>query len=628
MQSTKKPFSLKNFIRFEQESIAQFFGLSLIIYALVVVSTLFIAFGQYEKINEEKRIQTDGFTLVSLLTAFARSNLESENRMDLFHVAEIVKREKELHYCLITDTKGDPFVQFGDKSTAFYGNEQVWNNALSSDHPLKQVYQNPSDQNTVYEFSKPIFSGGEKKGVVRLGIVPRNSGIISKLGNNTFSLALLIIMPLTPLFYYMFRNALRPLKALQEKLEGIVTRGEIQDLNLHAKGEVGTIASMINKILFFFYKRYTTAENEIKELEVAHSVTAYEKNKIEAILDHIGDGVLAINSSNQIICVNKSLEVFLNTSRKTILGTRVDESIENEFLRSFINDVKHGSNEYGQKKKSVRTYSIERKGTFRFIYAPLRNSEGDSIGELVVIRDISAQVMAEQARNEFLSHAAHEIKSPLNTIKAYTSMLVAGDVKDQETEKEFYNVITMETDRLAKLIEDLLNISKIEMGSLTLNKGMVKPLNLVENCIAAIMSQAVQKKIEIKRLLPDSLSPVDVDKNLMEVALLNCFSNAVKYTPVGGTITVVAEENNDCTLMTVRDTGCGISEDEANHIFDKFYRSSDESVQKEKGTGLGLSLTKEIINLHGGEISVESTVGAGSSFTISLPRSTNFERIF
>ena len=186
----------------------------------------------------------------------------------------------------------------------------------------------------------------------------------------------------------------------------------------------------------------------------------------------------------------------------------------------------------------------------------------------------------------------------------------------------------METDRLAKLVEDLLNISKIEMGSLSLNKGMVKPLNLIENCIAAVMSQAAQKKIEIKKLLPDSLSPLDVDKNLMEVALLNCFSNAVKYTPEGGTITVIAEEHNDRTLLTIRDTGCGISEDEVLHIFDKFYRSNDESVQKEKGTGLGLSLTKEIITLHGGEISVESTPGVGSSFTIVLQRDANFERIF
>ena len=627
MESKKQPFSIKNFIRFEQESIAQFFGLSLIIYALVVISTLFIAFGQYEKINEEKRIHTDGFTLVNLLTAFARSNLESENRMDLFHVADIVKREKELHYCIIMDTQGKPFVQFGNHSGASYGTQQVASNALSSDNPLKQVYENPSDKSIVYEFSKPIFSGGEKQGIVRIGIIPRNITIISKLGNNSFSLALLIIMPLTPLFYYMFRNALRPLKSLQDKLEGMITQGEFRDLNLKAKGEVGTIAGMINKIILFINKKYTSAENEKKDLEVAHSVTAYEKNKIEAILDQIGDGVLALNSSNQIICVNKSLEIFLNTSRNKILGTRVEESIESDILRSFINEVKQGTTGHAQ-KRSVRTYSIEQKGTFRFIYAPLRNEEGDSTGELIVIKDITAQVMAEQARTEFLSHAAHEIKSPLSTIKAYTSMLLDGDVKNPEAEKEFYNVITMETDRLAKLVEDLLNISKIEMGSLSLNKGMVKPLNLIENCIAAVMSQAAQKKIEIKKLLPDSLSPLDVDKNLMEVALLNCFSNAVKYTPEGGTITVIAEEHNDRTLLTIRDTGCGISEDEVLHIFDKFYRSNDESVQKEKGTGLGLSLTKEIITLHGGEISVESTPGVGSSFTIVLQRDANFERIF
>ncbi len=216
----------------------------------------------------------------------------------------------------------------------------------------------------VYEFSKPIFSGGEKKGVVRLGIIPRNSTIISKLDNNSFSLALLIIMPLTPLFYYMFRNALRPLKALQDKLEGMISKGEFRDFNLQAKGEVGTIAGMINKIILFINKKYTSAENEKKDLEVAHSVTTYEKNKIEAILDHIGDGVLALNSSNQIICVNKSLEVFLNTSRKKILGTRVDESIESDILRSFMNEVKQGTTGYGQKKCPFAPIPSTRKEHF------------------------------------------------------------------------------------------------------------------------------------------------------------------------------------------------------------------------------------------------------------------------
>jgi signal transduction histidine kinase len=142
------------------------------------------------------------------------------------------------------------------------------------------------------------------------------------------------------------------------------------------------------------------------------------------------------------------------------------------------------------------------------------------------------------------------------------------------------------------------------------------------------MSQAAQKKIEVQKLLPDSLSPLDVDKNLMEVALLNCISNSVKYTPDGGTITIAAEEHPDRTLFTIKDTGPGISEKDQVHIFDKFYRSDDESIQEQKGTGLGLSLTKEIINHHGGEILVESTIGAGSTFTIALPRETDFERMF
>ena len=436
-------------------------------------------------------------------------------------------------------------------------------------------------------------------------------------------------MPLTPFFYYMFRNAMSPLKLLQSKLEKVIAQGEFRELNLQAKGEVGSIAAMINKIIFLFNKKYKSAESAKKDLEVSHSITAYEKNKIEAMLDQIGDGVLALNATGQIISANKSLELFLNTSRAKLIGTAVDESVNNEALRSFIKDMKNRSaSEYGQKKQSVITHTIDQKGTFRFIFAPLINTEGDNIGDLIVIRDITAQVMAERARSEFLSHAAHEIRSPLTTIKAYTSMLLDGDVKDQETEKEFYNVITMETDRLAKLIEDLLSISKIEMGSLTLKKGMVKPLNLIENCIAAVMSQAAQKKIEIQKLLPDSLSPLDVDKNLMEVALLNCISNSVKYTPDGGSITISAEEHPDRTLFTIKDNGPGISEKDQAHIFEKFYRSDDESIQEQKGTGLGLSLTKEIITHHGGEISVESTVGAGSTFTIALPRETDFERMF
>jgi signal transduction histidine kinase len=201
-------------------------------------------------------------------------------------------------------------------------------------------------------------------------------------------------------------------------------------------------------------------------------------------------------------------------------------------------------------------------------------------------------------------------------------------VQDLETQKEFYNVITMETDRLAKLIEDLLNISKIEMGSLSLKKGLVKPVNLLDSCVAAVMSQGVNKNIQVEKLYPDSLSPLDIDKGLMGVALHNILSNALKYTPAGGKISILAEEESAHTLLHIRDTGCGMSEEDLQHIFDKFYRSDDEQVQQQKGTGLGLALTREIITLHGGTIQVESTVGEGSCFSISLSKETNFEQMF
>lgn len=255
--------------------------------------------------------------------------------------------------------------------------------------------------------------------------------------------------------------------------------------------------------------------------------------------------------------------------------------------------------------------------------------EGKSLGALLVVKDISRQETAESTQSEFLSHVAHEIRSPLNTIKSYTELLMDGDVNGQVTQREFYNVITLETERLAKLVENLLNISKIEMGGLSIRKGMVRPLKLIDNCIAAVTSQAVQKDIEIKKILPDNLPSLDIDKDLIEVAFLNVIGNAVKYTPEGGKITIHVDEEQDNILFHTKDTGPGINEEDLSHVFDKFYRSSEAHIQEQKGTGLGLSLSKEIVHLHGGDLRAESTVGAGSCFTIVMPTQTeDLQRIF
>ncbi len=633
MNTLLKNISLKGTFKIEKENLGQVFGLSLIIYSILAVTVLLFAFGRYERVHERERMYSDGITLANLITRFAASNLTPAKRMDLLRIIDFVKREKGLAYCIISDAAGQTIADIGSNSMENTTPDHIRNNALCSDYPLRQEYQSLQDGTTIYEFSKPIFTQGTRTGIVRLGIIPDTGFVISQSARSYISPALLIIFFFIPVFYYLFRHSLRPFKMLQKRLEEVMRGGDLRELPVAQNGELGTIAAQVHKIIKAFKTRSDTVLSSKKELEIANRVIAYEKKRIETVLDHLSEGVIALNSSGQVLYVNKSMENILDVSRDQMIGQAADTGIPNEIVVSFINESRREWQRSKDRKEFacshlVGTYDLPGKGAFRLVFSQLANAEGDNAGELLVLSDVTSQTMAEQARGEFLAHVAHELRSPLSTIKSYTELLMDGDVQDLETQKEFYNVITMETDRLAKLIEDLLNISKIEMGSLSLKKGLVKPVNLLDSCVAAVMSQAVSKKIQIEKLYPDSLSPLDVDKDLMGVAIHNIFSNALKYTTEGGKISVQAEEEPEHTLLHIRDTGCGMSEEDLQHIFEKFYRSDDEQVQQQKGTGLGLALTREIITLHGGTIQVESTVGEGSCFSITLPKETNFERMF
>ena len=202
-------------------------------------------------------------------------------------------------------------------------------------------------------------------------------------------------------------------------------------------------------------------------------------------------------------------------------------------------------------------------------------------------------------------------------------MLMEGKVENKEMQKEFYNTISEETGRLSRLIRNLLNISKIETGSLTINKGLVKTSWLLEDCVSAIEPFALSKNITIEKILPDKFPSIVGDKELLKVAIDNLLINAVNYTPEGGTITFSINDRNNIVICEVADTGYGIADKDISHIFDKFYRSADPNIIERPGTGLGLSTTSEIIKLHGGKIEVQSESGKGTCFTIILPKEEN-----
>ncbi len=242
-----------------------------------------------------------------------------------------------------------------------------------------------------------------------------------------------------------------------------------------------------------------------------------------------------------------------------------------------------------------------------------------SMGSLWVVRDVTQQALAEKMRDQFLDSASHELRTPLANIRAFAETLALNDVIDVEQQKEFCNTITAEAARLGRFVEDLLNISSLEAGSLTLQRQRTESDRLIREAAAKVAGLVEEKGLRFDLVLADKLPEVQWDKDKISTALVNLLGNAAKYTEPGGSIELRATHDEQAVVIQVTDTGLGIAEHELSRIFDKFYRSDDDRVRKQSGTGLGLSLSRQIVVMHGGTLTAESTLGEGSTFTIRLP---------
>ena len=230
---------------------------------------------------------------------------------------------------------------------------------------------------------------------------------------------------------------------------------------------------------------------------------------------------------------------------------------------------------------------------------------------------------ANQAKTEFMSTASHELKIPMTSIKGYARLLemgAGGALSDQQ--KEFLGVISNNVDRMSKLVNDLLDVSRIEAGRIRLEMRDVQIREVINEVVESVRTHIKKKNLNLTVTVPDDLPQLRADYSRMLQIVTNLVSNAYKYTPAGGDIKVVARPYNgdiEGIAVTVADTGYGISDEDQANLFTTFFRSTDENIRNEPGTGLGLSITKKMIESHGGELTVESKLGQGTSFTFTLP---------
>jgi PAS domain S-box-containing protein len=608
------PFRLKN------EEFAEKIGLISIGISLVIIALIMSLFVLYTKQKRQQELIADGFALTDMVARYSAMGLEITEANNIMKIVNMMGSKSGLVYGMIMDVNGRVIIHTNINLVDHVLTDPITLRAASSNNPLKQVYKDPDTDNRIHEFSRPLYGSGKKVGAVRLGFSQDINPLFSDSDIRGLLLIATLIFALAPIFYYVLRRSPRLLASLNKEFNNVLAKNNFETRAVNSGKATSTVEDKFRHVISQYKDRYQKLSVSCEDMEVANSVLSYEKERIESVIDSLDDGIIVRDLVGCIIHVNRAMAYLMNVSRQKIIGNTLQDSIDNEEIISFIERNQLNGNSFTQKNLKVTLKQFGGEKIVLISYLPLLSPEESVLGSIIIAKDITAAKMAQQNQSDFIAHVSHELRTPLTTIKSYVEMLMDDEISDGNTKIDFYNTINDEANRLSRLINNLLNISKIETGSLIINKDMIKTREFFEDIVQSIKPQAISKNINLESIVPDKVSALVVEKDLLRVSILNILGNAIKYTPAGGSITFKSEEDDSHVTVDISDTGYGISEEELPHIFDKFFRSSEEKIKKHTGNGLGLALSREIIRLHGGKIDVISNLGQGTHFTLKLPK--------
>jgi len=381
----------------------------------------------------------------------------------------------------------------------------------------------------------------------------------------------------------------------------------------------------IRKILHDCRRRVEDLEHGRSAQEVHCLRAAKQAEQIRNIFEGLTDPILAVDSYGDLALANRSAEETLHFDAKNVETRALGSLLRCQKLVDLLTTVRK------RKLSGPRSEEIEladENGESKWYRAtacklaaeqsPSSDMSVGPEGAVVVLRDIGDLKSVQKRNAEFVSSVSHEMKTPLAGIKAYVELLADGEAEDETSKEEFLNVISTQADRLQRLVENLLNIARIEAGVVHVNKQQHSLNQILEEALHVVQPAAEAKQIELVSRLSSMYLGVLADRDMLLQAAINLLSNAIKYTREGGTVTLTSRLVGDDVRFEVQDTGVGLSPEDCQRVFEKFYR-----VKKDKdmaqGTGLGLPLAKHIVeDVHGGQLAVESTPDVGSTFSISM----------
>ncbi|WFD10232.1 two-component system histidine kinase PnpS [Tepidibacter hydrothermalis] len=373
-----------------------------------------------------------------------------------------------------------------------------------------------------------------------------------------------------------------------------------QKVDIRSDDEIGQLGEMFNYLTL-------RLKNTLDEI-------SSEKSKLNAIINQMGDGLIAVDNEGYIIHVNPTFIQMLRINQMYTTRPIYDDIVGKYNKNLTLKYIKDKNISQGSE-----IIKLENKDILRANFVYLKNDKEEVKGLILVVQDITEHEKLDTMRKEFVANVSHELKTPITTIKSYTETLLDGAMDDKEICGSFLSVIDKESDRMARLVSDLLQLSRMDHKKNNFNSSRFDIDNLIKDIVNKLDISFKEKNHIIKIGLCDKNIIINGDKDRIEQVIQNILSNAIKYTPDNGVVSINIKEEDEQAVISIKDNGIGIPKKDVSRIFERFYRVDKARSRDMGGTGLGLSIAKHIIEQHGGDISVESEVGKGTEFKIKLP---------
>ncbi len=448
----------------------------------------------------------------------------------------------------------------------------------------------------LYHMSYPVKTDGSIKGFI---YISNNIEYIYDTVNESMEImtqATLIALAITIFLGLILSSSITgPIKELTLKAKQMSEGDFDQKVSVKSNDEIGQLGSMFNFL--------------IDELKRSMSNLQQEKSKMETTFKYMADGVLTVDINGNII--------HANPVAKNLLSLTNDE----EKYDDVVKKIKESMLLTNLKSKGYHgTEILEQDGeTYNVDYAPFMNNQNEIGGVIIVFKNITEQYKIDKLQREFVANVSHELKTPITTIKSYTETLLDGAMEERQIAEDFLNVINSESDRMSRLVSDLLRLSRMDYEQTKWKKEKLNLSESINQTAKKLIIQARNKNVTMHvRQIPNDMN-IYFDRDGFEQVLLNIAGNAVKYTPENGNVWINAYRNNNSINISIKDDGIGIPKEDQARVFERFYRVDKARSRELGGTGLGLSIAKQIAEAHNCKLTINSELNKGTEITITIP---------